>query len=397
VIAQLQKTRGRLRHKLDWQEILQDAAQNGIAPLLYSNLKQVNHGLNVPPEVMQQLKGSYLWHAIHNANLYRRLEEILEAFSYEQIPVIVLKGAALAPLLYKDIALRPMRDLDILVRKADLYVADQLLRKLGYVAGSFRNSEAWYQTHHHHLVPLVAKDGSLCVELHHHIIQPTASICIPIEEFWQRARPTQIGSNTTLLFAPEHLLLHTCLHLAHDDHFIGKLISLCDIAGISRHYKEELDWNQFINEARIYHIQKYVYYALWLAHDMVRGNVPIGALRELESFARGGYLEDRAIKFLIRRFVVRSIRSSVPSWMIEDICRELLSAQSAVAKMKALYQRFCKRFMHSAQQIIPQPYAAALLYALLIHPFYLTFRTARRSRPARLLKLLRPTRLRKFV
>ncbi|MCP4365035.1 MAG: nucleotidyltransferase family protein [Planctomycetes bacterium] len=48
------------------------------------------------------------------------------------MPVILLKGAHLAQVVYSNIALRPMGDIDILVKKNDLPKAKELLLELGY-------------------------------------------------------------------------------------------------------------------------------------------------------------------------------------------------------------------------------------------------------------------------
>src|ERR1700730_12026024 len=63
-----------VRLDLNWRRILEGAERYSVAPSLYTNLKKLNDCTNVPVHVMEQLKGSYLWHAIHNANLSQKLE-----------------------------------------------------------------------------------------------------------------------------------------------------------------------------------------------------------------------------------------------------------------------------------------------------------------------------------
>ena len=48
-----------------------------------------------------------------------------------------------------------------------------------------------------------------------------AAVGIPIEDFWERARPVQIESVPTLVFSHEDLLLHLALHLTADA-FVGQ-------------------------------------------------------------------------------------------------------------------------------------------------------------------------------
>ncbi len=44
---------------------------------------------------------------------------------------------------------------------------------------------------------------------------------IPIADFWERARPAQIESVTTLVFSPEDLLLYLAFHLTDSDRLCG--------------------------------------------------------------------------------------------------------------------------------------------------------------------------------
>jgi hypothetical protein len=377
---------------LHWPTVLDRATQQGLAPLLYTKLKPAIGSVQIPKEALEELKGSYLWNAVHNANLYRRLGEISEALTQAGIPLIVLKGAALGSLLYEDPALRPMGDIDLLLKERDLGAADQLLRKLGYAPWSFQRSEAWYQTNHHHLAPYVSHDGFLIVELHHNVIRPTMSVCVPIDELWKRARPAKIGPSTIQIFAPEDLLLHTCLHLSHDDHFNGKLITLRDIAGIIDHYRMEFNWDRLLLKAATYRIQKYIYYSLWLARDIVEAEVPGSLMRDLASAIDGSYFEDRAIKILIRRFVLKSVPRPVPTWMVEMMCKELLSDKSGGSKLGAVFRDSCRMFMHSSRQIVAEPRALALIYAVFAHPFYLLMRAGGKSSASR-----RRTAVRKAV
>ena len=373
-----------VRVDLDWRAILERAIPHGVAPLLYTNLKRVSGRAQIPTEVMAQLQRLYYGHATQNIHLYHKLREILVAFSREEIPVIVLKGAALAALIYENIALRPMGDLDLLVRGQDVDRADHLLNTLHYVPHESDRPQEWYREHHHHLAPYIARDQSLVLELHHHIIQPTASGSLPIQALWQRARPVQLASMTAFVFAPQDLLLHSCLHLSVGDGFLGRLRNLCDIAEIIRRYQEEIDWAQLLREAHMADVDKYLYYPLWLAQDMVKAEIPVGVLRELASSMGGRSMDDRVLKFITRRVMLRPppATSPVPFEAIADVCAGWLSAKETGEKIKSVCQRIGLRLVSSARQQAPQPRSLALLYTIFVHPLYLMIRAVSRiARP----------------
>lgn len=270
-----------LRSDLDWERFLNDATHHGVAPLVYSTLKRAADRGTVPPAVMELLARLYYQQAAVNGHLYAELRKILEACARAGIPVLVLKGAAIAERVYGNIALRPMRDLDLLVRRNDLEATDHLLRGLGHVPDESNQSAAWYRDHHHHLALYGAPDGRAAVELHHHIVAPTPPVPIPIEDLWRRARPTTAGVGA-LALCPEDLLLHLCLHASLNHQFSLGLRPICDIAQTVRYYGDEIDWEQVRHRAGQWAVGKYVYLTLRLARDLVDATVPEELLDSLQ-------------------------------------------------------------------------------------------------------------------
>jgi hypothetical protein len=333
-----------LRSSLDWERVLSDATHHGIAPRVYSTLKTVtdetvtDHA-TVPPAVMERLAGVYYRQAALNGQFYAELRKILVACARAGIPVLVLKGAAIAEGVYGNIALRPMKDLDLLVRKTALDAADRLFRELGYVPDESDGSAAWYRAHHHHLAPYATRDGWAAVDLHHHIVLPTAPVCIPIEDLWRRARPASIASVPTLVFAPGDLLLHLCLDVSCMDRFVGKLRALCDLAATIERHGAEVDWIALLKAARDYKAERFVYYPLWLARRLVGAEIPSEVLRDLESSIRRPSLEDLCLRCVTPRAVLRHHHgtAAIPAWIMIRTCGDLLTAFGTWAAIKALH------------------------------------------------------------
>jgi len=93
----------------------------------------------------------------------KALDEILNAFETENIPVSPLKGAFLRHLLYEDPTGRLMTDLDILVRKRDYQRAKSALEKLGMLedrSSDIINHPRAYSHCHYY------RNGFPLVELH---------------------------------------------------------------------------------------------------------------------------------------------------------------------------------------------------------------------------------------
>jgi hypothetical protein len=240
---------------VDWERLLQRAERLGVAAFLRTALTRFADRTRPPAEVLRRLDQMYYQQAIRNARRGASLQGVLVTLSRYGVPTIVLKGAALAELVYGNIALRPMVDLDVLVQPRDLDLAERVLRELGYVPYDGGEPAEWYRGHHHHLAPYRSPDGSSYVEVHRHIFPSEVGGQLPVEDLWQRARPAALGPVPALVLAPTDLLLHLCVSLSAVEHFVGGLRTLCDIAAAIRRYEIELDWPCLLESGRSYDLE----------------------------------------------------------------------------------------------------------------------------------------------
>ncbi len=156
-----------LGRRLDWQRAGVIACQNRVGPLVYSALRR----LPMPPDAtpaLEVVKCAYVATAARNAVLFGALKMVLEALSAGRTPVIVLKGAALAETVYPERALRPMADIDLLIREEDLEKAECQLRDIGYEVAHDPQTKTELRTRHHHWVFRSARPvaGGIPIELH---------------------------------------------------------------------------------------------------------------------------------------------------------------------------------------------------------------------------------------
>jgi hypothetical protein len=168
------------------------------------------------------------------------LKELLSAARAASIPLILLKGAATAWLAYPDPALRPMRDLDILVQPADLPGLYAILDRMGFVTPLSQSSLVISDKHLPHAE--LQRDGlTVTLEVHTRLFdslwrprQPAAA------EFFQRARPFEIEGQPALSLSLEDLLWHTWQHLVIED---IRLVGIADLLSLSQRYVAEIDWD----------------------------------------------------------------------------------------------------------------------------------------------------------
>ncbi len=207
----------------DWMSLLAGALRHGLLSRLEAALPPDRAG--PPPAFEERLHREVAGLRIRATLLSAALDEALRALSGRGIPVVPLKGPALAERLYPDPALRPSTALDLLVADADLDRAGAALEELGYSLD--RSWTAAYQRRHHHHVSLHRSRGP-AIELHHRAVSGFGT-SLPGEDLIARARPFVTATGApALVLAAEDELLYLCLHAA--GHLLERLGWLEDVA-----------------------------------------------------------------------------------------------------------------------------------------------------------------------
>jgi hypothetical protein len=267
-----------------------------------------------------------------------RTKEILAAFAQEQIAVMLLKGAALNVTVYRSNGLRPMLDLDLLVRGNDLEAAHRILCRLGYLVDESYRSAQWYKNSHHHLAPYVSADGRTTVELHHDLVSPEAEARTPVASIWERARPIEAASQPAFVPAPEHLLLSLCLHVCLSQSFESTCRDLADIAEIIVQHGTQINWHALLSEDMEQRAARSIYYSLWITQNVIGTAVPADFWERLKRKTNISCIEDSCLKFLIPRAVFPGF-TRVPDWFSCDVIGAILSPKRHGSLPSVLWER----------------------------------------------------------
>jgi hypothetical protein len=260
----------------DWEEVFSRSASCGVTPLLYQRLRSLQAFLSLPPEIEANLRMAYLASAARNTRLYHELGQVLGALQEERIPVMALKGVHLAQMVYGDVALRPMGDIDLLVRKSDLPRVEKRLLEMEYQISGVRD---WWATYCHHLVFQRTGRG-IPVEVHWTLMHPGSPFSLDVPGLWQRAWPATLAGVKVKVLSPADLLLYACLHTSFCDRFPG-VKPLADILEIVRYYRHEIDWGQFVRRAHQWQAHRYIFLTLHIAGRLLAADVPDQVLARL--------------------------------------------------------------------------------------------------------------------
>ncbi len=252
---------------LDWKFVSEVARSGNISQLLYYNLKGLPNGSPVPLPVMEDLERAYRETCARNMLLFAELRTILDAFRLAGSKAIVLKGAALAGIVYPDIGLRPMLDIDLLVKKDELSIADKIMTNLDYAAVHGSKPQKWHMKNHFHLPPYRHAWKPVIVEIHWRVTMGSSSN--DIDRWWERAVVRDNVGYRIPVPSPEDMLTHLSLHLFNHGYDNGfALRGLCDIFEVLRHYRDEIDWKMLQDEMKMQGIEKQVHSMLYLVREL---------------------------------------------------------------------------------------------------------------------------------
>ena len=236
----------RLEAGVDWDTLLQRARIHGLVPLVYQRLRALEFR-GVPERVHRQLTDTFGANAIRNELLTRELTSVLARLEAAGVPVIPLKGVALAESIYGDPALRVCADLDVLIHPKHLPQSLGLLRSCSY---QDRFGEPGFVR----LLARYGKDGTLMreegrlvypLQLHCGLIWGGPAERALLAEMWSEAR------SATFHAAPAHFLsstwefLYLAVHAARHGLFPCKWLVDLDWFLISR----TLDWKDVESKA----------------------------------------------------------------------------------------------------------------------------------------------------
>jgi hypothetical protein len=244
-----------------WDAAVRDAEASHFTPLLANYLRK--YPAAVPAPTRQQLDVLALRHRAWHRERTAALAEILDALDRASADLIVLKGAALAWMIYPSPLMRSMSDLDLLVPRAAASAAQARLEAIGFRAPG-RPRRFGRNTHHLPIASRFQGGFTISVELHTDALSRDTSSSITMETRTEPARPYSM--NGRIAFALGHV--DTLRHLAHhllEPAFDGaiRLLGVVDLLRYASVFHDEIDWRRLERE------YPFVVNVLSCLHDVV--------------------------------------------------------------------------------------------------------------------------------
>jgi len=229
-----------------WSGFAQDAAVRGLAGLV---LEQAGRDGMLPPAVRTELTRSATRVAYDNVHAMHQTAALIEALNRARIPVMLLKGAALLKTVYEHPDLRPMSDVDLLVRPEHALRAVEVLQSAGCRRGVSLVREDFFPRFHYEVELLVPGLRPVRIDLHARPFRPLRlSRTIPDEALWEGAIAVHVGGAGAVVPRPESLFVHLATHAAF--HGCARLVWLYDLVRLVRFNDGRLKWELILKTCR---------------------------------------------------------------------------------------------------------------------------------------------------
>ena len=241
-----------------------------LLPMLYRNLLVLD-----PDEpALPVLKGVYRHAWLRNQHKAGRAGNALRSLRDAGFETLVLKGAALMTQCYRDSGLRPMSDVDVLVRTDRAREAAEVLCRSGWqpVAGPSLAAQM-------PITPgtLFVDEQEGSIDLHWHSLWSPAGE----DDFWDAAVPIEVGGAASLGQCHADHLLQVCVHGVWSG-ASQPVRWLADATMVLRSAGAGLDWDRVVERARARSVTLPMAAALRCLRDTLAAPVPDRILKSLD-------------------------------------------------------------------------------------------------------------------
>lgn len=229
----------------DWPAVFRLALEHRILPLVSVRLKEPPDLLE--PEPGRRLEELFRGQARRSLLLAAELVRIVSLLEARGIPVLCLKGPALAQAAYGDLLMRQFTDLDFLVPPSYVQPAAAALQEAGFarlVPLTDKEERVHLQREDELTFRLNARGYS--IDIHWAASVGPAYPALPVEELFARRGRTQVLDRRLRVLAPEDQVLYLCLHSTR--HLWERLQFICDLAAVLKSQRE-WDWSALVHRA----------------------------------------------------------------------------------------------------------------------------------------------------
>lgn len=304
----------------DWPFILWRAETYQTLTMLGHHLERLKLVTALPDFVLPYVRN---WAALARARSleqFKALGQLLHQFEHSNIDYFLLKGAAFAGTVYPDPLLRPMQDIDIMVRPRDAWRVQSTVYEMGYRHGVFnprdgrfvhmfrkisrrslRTKHALHSVTKTSIIPLPLPREQISSAWQKRQIKsfsrPNGMLAMPVfvdfhvnlsqgmseTDVWRGVRKQDVLGQDVCVQSPTAMLWFSAARLYHEafQHGTLKLQMLGDIDALLKTHEADIDWAELMVIGQKHAITPALYYVLSQVRQLMDAPVPSAALELL--------------------------------------------------------------------------------------------------------------------
>lgn len=248
-----------------------------LTSICWKNMQRIAPGITLSHYLNDMLHYMYLCTYEKNQLFLNELSRVVEFLNKESIICVPVKGSYLIPIIYNDIGVRYMSDIDLLFKYSDIDKLKDALNSLGYIQGKYDSQTGdikpisrseyikWKMVSN--LFPYVKKCESKLVSFFQ-------------LDFRYALDDTLVSDSVNEIInlyiengfvEPAHYLIHMCTHFYNEGkHTISildaadmNLIKLCDIREYAIQFMSQSDMDKTVSFAKKHKYEKQLYYTMF--------------------------------------------------------------------------------------------------------------------------------------
>ena len=269
---QRQKLLGLIANHIDQEQLVEMAVREGVAGLLYKNLKKAGVLGYLEHRHIEQLRSVYYLTVRFNLKLIYDLKEVLQQLNQKNIKVVLLQGIHLLQQVYKDIGLRPLTDIDLWVLPETRDAVDEVLS-----GGGFEKDRLYLN---------IFKKGSTVIDLNTHILwadrikSRQMLINQDQEALFKNCRTIDFEGQKAYSLSRTDQIIYLSLHAIK--HYADRLIWLVDLKNLLQDWQAS-DWELLVTRCKELGQESAVDYIMFLLTQLFDCRAPVDARDSLDA------------------------------------------------------------------------------------------------------------------
>ena len=258
-----------------WELLVRQARRAGLLARIACMLEAQGSLESVPDAPRAHLEAAMIAADAQHAEALRELACIDRALQPIGVQPVLLKGAAYVAGGLLPAMGRVFSDIDILVPKARLPEVEAALMASGWATTHHSAyDQRYYRQWMHELPPLRHIQRQNVLDVHHAILPETSRLKPSSAKLLSDAQALKEWPRFSVL-APRDMVLHSIVHLFHNDDLSHALRDLSDIDLLLRHFGRDANfWDGLVERARELDLARPLYYGLRFAQRLLATPMP---------------------------------------------------------------------------------------------------------------------------